>query len=179
MRLTYGQKQIAAARGDTFEHGRNPAIWRAASGDGRLRIDPLTEDDLQIGSLLGISVDMSGVKLPFPVGGALKKITGNGPLEFESEIIEMIDQERILVAGGIAIAGVRLAIDLTDQRQPHNSFRTMKQTLATYSLDINLLGPLGAFDRTLGGLKAVVEPEASQFVHRLSLGIESSVAEAA
>lgn len=179
MRLTHGQKHIAVNRNETFDHGRNPEIWRQASSEGRLRIDPLSDDDMQVGSILGISIDMSGIKLPFPVGKALNKITGKGPLEFESKIAEMVEAKRILVTGGIAIAGVRLAIDLEDLAQPHNSFRTMKQTLATYSLDVSLLGPLAAFDRSLSGLRTIVEPEADQFVHRLGRRIESSVAEAA
>lgn len=178
MRVAEGQRKISANRTNTFEHGCDPEIWRMTSIDRKLGINPRHDETLRLGSILDITVDLSDVKLPFLLQKALRKITGRGPLEMQSEITEMQHAERIVVTGDIAIAGIELVIDLKDTIQPLNSFSQMNQTLAGYSLDISLHGSLAPLDRALGGLRSVIEPEAGLFVERLGHHIENSAFQA-
>lgn len=170
-----GQTQIAANRSDTFLHGCQPQPWREASEKGRLSVNPHGDEPLELGSILDISVDLSGTSMSPLFKRAIKKVVGNGPIEFEGEITTMEPNKRIVTMGGLSVAKFCLEICLDDIILPHNSFATMAQTTAYYSLDVNLSGALRPFSRALAGIEPIMQHEADTFVARLGRNIESSV----
>lgn len=165
-----GQTNIAANRTQTFSHGCEPEIWRQTSTEGRLSVSPRDNQRLRLGSMLDIAIDLEGVNLHPVLGKALQKITRGGPLELETKIVNMVQNEHIRTVGGLSIVKVCLLIDLEDSSVPSRN-----ETVATYGLDINLTGALRPFGGALSSLEETLHDQAGGFVERLGQNIETSV----
>ncbi len=163
-----GEIDIATSRPDTFLYGCDPKVWHDASSEGRLGIHARSDDSFKLGDLIDISVDLNDISLHPVISTALHGIAHKGILAFESEITELTPHERIRVNGRIAVAGLGLAIDLSDgDEEPGH-------TTSNYLLDVNLLGKLKLFNGALSGLQTVLQTETEGYVERLGKNIETS-----